>query len=223
MWSVSINRSISFPQLLELQEEKLLLLKPNLESMLLFAELKPTITLGSRQIHANAELERVAGIRARARHAGISIEHGERGGNETWHGPGQWVAFVITPLEKFTGDSKGVRKAVCNILGNVKEVVKEYVPDAVTEEGDRMGVWSAVDQNAGKIVSVGIKIKSGYITSGFSLNCHPSEFSFTGINPCGIAGARPDFIFEGRLPKEKWTSEFELIPAKILAIFSEHP
>lgn len=217
MWSVCINRNITFAQLLEIQEEKLLLLKPNLESMLLFAELKPTITLGSRQVHEHAQFERLDEAKRLAQQEGIDVIHGERGGNETWHGPGQWVGFVITPLEKFTGDPKGVRKAVCGILANVKEVVKHYVQDAVTEEGDRMGIWSS----QGKLVSVGIKIKGGYITSGFALNCYPTEHSFKGINPCGIAGAAPDFIFAGRRSKEKWAAEFETIPGKLLESFSK--
>lgn len=216
MWSVSIHRDITFAKLLELQEEKLNLLKPGQESMLLFAELKPTITLGSRQVHEHAQFERLKAVKLLAEQKEIDLIHGERGGNETWHGPGQWVGFVLSPLEKFTGDPKGVRKAVCGILAHVKSVVKEYVPDAVTEEGDRMGVWSS----KGKIVSVGIKIKGGYITSGFSLNCYPHEKSFIGINPCGIAGAGPDFIFQGRVSPEKWATEFELIPKKLLSSFT---
>jgi lipoate-protein ligase B len=220
MWSVSINRNLSFARLLEIQEEKLLLLKPNQESMLLFAELKPTITLGSRQVHEHAQFERLDAVKLLAEQKEIDVIHGERGGNETWHGPGQWVGFVLTPLEKFTGDPKGVRKAVCGILANVKNVVKEYVPEAVTEEGDRMGVWSPNPKTGGKIVSVGIKIKGGYITSGFALNCYPHEKSFMGINPCGIAGAAPDFIFQGRVPQEKWAEEFEKIPQKLLESFS---
>jgi lipoyl(octanoyl) transferase len=216
-WQVMIERNISFERLLEIQEEQLQLLKPNQESMLLFAELKPTITLGSRQVHERAQFERLEAVKMLAKEKQIEVIHGERGGNETWHGPGQWVGFVITPLEKFTGDSKGVRKAVCGILANVKSVVKEYVPDAVTEEGDRMGIWST----RGKVVSVGIKIKGGYITSGFALNCYPHEKSFMGINPCGIEGASADFIFAGRIPNEKWNSEFESIPQKIFMKFEE--
>lgn len=215
MWSVSINRNISFERLLEIQEEKLASLRPSQGSMLLFAELKPTITLGSRQVHSHAQFAHLDQVKDLAAREGIDVFHGERGGNETWHGPGQWVGFVITPLEKFTGDTKGVRKAVCGILHNVAEVVREYIPDAKIEEDDRMGIWSS----QGKVVSVGIKIKGGYITSGFALNCYPHEKSFMGINPCGIAGASADFIFQGKVEAEKWASEFESIPAKLVQSF----
>ena len=217
MWSVCINRNLSFERLLEIQEEKLRLLKPNQESMLLFSELNPTITLGSRQVHENAQFDRLNQVRVSAEANGIEVVHGHRGGNETWHGPGQWVGFVITPLEKFTGDPKGVRKAVCGILNHVAQVVREYIPDAVVENDDRMGIWST----SGKVVSVGIKIREGYITSGFALNCFPTKTSFFSINPCGIEGAIPDFIFKHGVSQEKWQQEFENIPGKIVEAFEK--
>jgi lipoate-protein ligase B len=216
-WEFSIHRNISFSRLLEIQEESLNRLRPESGSMLVFAELKPTITLGSRQIHENAQFSHLNQVKEIASREEIDIFHGERGGNETWHGPGQWVGFVVAPLEKFTGDPRGVRKAVCGILNCVLKTVKEYEPDAMIEEGDRMGIWSKY----GKIVSVGIKIRGGYITSGFALNCFPHAKSFMGIHPCGIAGASPDFIFSRHLSRERWNAEFDQIPLKILESFTQ--
>ena len=68
-------------------------------------------------------------------------------------------------------------------------------------------------------MSVGIKIKEGYVTSGFALNCIPSPQAFLGMDPCGIQGALPDFIFRESIPKEKWNEEFERIPKKVGATF----
>ena len=216
-WETTIERGISFARLLEIQEDGLTRLQPVQGSLLIMAELKPTITLGSRQIHENAQFSHLNQVKELAVREDIDIVHGERGGNETWHGPGQWVGFVVTPLEKFTGDPRGVRKAVCGILKRVHQVVKEYEPTAVVEEDDRMGIWS----KRGKIVSVGIKIRGGYITSGFALNCFPHQKSFMGINPCGIEGASADFIFPRNMPREQWEAEFQKIPAKILAAFEQ--
>ena len=162
-WEVTIQRGISFARLLEIQEEGLTRLQPEKGSLLILAELKSTITLGSRQIHENAQIAHLDRMKELAAREGVDVYHGERGGNETWHGPGQWVGFVVTPLEKFTGDPRGVRKAVCGILKRVHQVVKEYEPTAFVEEDDRMGIWS----KRGKIVSVGINIRGGYITRGF--------------------------------------------------------
>ncbi len=216
-WETTIERGISFARLLEIQEEGLTRLQPEKGSLLILAELKSTITLGSRQIHENAQIAHLDRMKELAAREGVDVYHGERGGNETWHGPGQWVGFVVTPLEKFTGDPRGVRKAVCGILKRVHRVVKEYEPTAVVEEDDRMGIWS----KRGKIVSVGIKIRGGYITSGFALNCFPHPTSFLGINPCGIAGAAPDFILSRNFPRDQWEQEFIKIPEKLIQSF-EH-
>ena len=147
----------------------------------------------------------------------VDLVAGERGGNETWHGPGQWVGFVLTPLEFFTGDSKGVRKAVYQILENVERVGKLYVPELHLEDGNRLGLWSA----RGKIVSVGIKIRSGYVSSGFSLNCIPRKEAFLGINHCGIADSIPDFLFQNSVCPSNWETEFTKLPQLIVESFSK--
>lgn len=215
MWSVSINRHtpdspFHFNDLLKLQETWLERLRPTEASALLFAELAPTVTLGARQIH---EPE----TRARFQALGdVEIVPGERGGNETWHGPGQWVGFVLTPLAVFTGDPKGVRRSVYKILENVERVVKSYVPEVHLEDGNRLGLWSS----RGKLVSVGIKIRGGYVTSGFALNCIPKAESFLGINPCGIENSIPDFIFTHGLDPAHWDEHFGQIPTQIVESFS---
>jgi lipoyl(octanoyl) transferase len=215
MWSVSINRHseahpFRFDDLLKLQEEALSEIRPHRESRLLFAELAPVITVGRRQIHNEGERARFEGL-------GIEFVSGERGGNETWHGPGQWTCFVLTPLDSFTGDPLGVRKAVYRILGHTLELCKKFIPEAHLREGAELGVWSLT----GKLVSVGIKINQGYITSGFALNCIPKSESFLGISPCGIADAHPDFLLRF-LPEMKQEEEFLKLPRLIQEIFSQH-
>ena len=220
MWYVSINRStpekkFTFADLIRLQEETLARISPQGESALLFAEVSPTVTLGARQVHDPKQDEYLAALRERLANAGVDLHAGERGGKETWHGPGQWVGFVVTPLEKFTGDSRGVRKAVCKILKQVLEVVHQYQSDAFIDEDDRLGIWNA----HGKLVSVGIKIKNGYVTSGFALNCMPHPLSFYGIDPCGLAGALPGFLLEGIAPEMR-EQEFQSLTSKLVQVFS---
>ncbi len=215
MWSVSINRHsaespFTFSDLLRLQAEWLERLRPKQESAILFAEVPPTVTLGARQMYEEETRSRFQAL------GEVDLIAGERGGNETWHGPGQWVGFILSPLDVFTGDSKGVRKAVYRILESVERVGKRYVPELHLEEGNRLGLWS----NRGKIVSVGIKIRGGYVSSGFSLNCIPQKEAFSGINPCGIADSIPDFLFQNSVAPEKWQDEFEKIPSLIVESFS---
>ena len=216
MWCVYINRSseeapFSFLDLLALQEKVLEEFLPHQRSAMLFAEVTPTVTLGARQLHDENQKERLEELKSTLSEAGIAVQAGGRGGKETWHGPGQWVVFLVTPLEKFSGDPRGVRKAVCKILNDALDVVKTFVPEARIEEGDRLGVWSP----SGKLVSVGIQVKKGYLSSGFAVNCFPHPHSFYGISPCGLAGERPDFLFQNRLAQSDWLKTFEALPAKI--------
>jgi lipoyl(octanoyl) transferase len=216
MWSVSINRHqperpFRFGDLLSLQGEVLAKIRPSGGSALLFAELPSTLTLGARQILSNSP--RVEALRLRR----VEVVSGERGGNETWHGPGQWVGFVLTPLLAFTGDSKGVRRAVHLILESVLPVAKRFIPEARIEEGSRLGIWS----DRGKLCSVGIKIRDGYTSSGFALNCIPNPEAFAGIDPCGIRGALPDFIFRDLGDGTQRSREFENVPSWLHSSFEK--
>ncbi len=212
MWSVFTNRHradhpFRFTDLLSLQTQVLAEIRPAEKSALLFAEVAPTLTLGARQMISEKE-------RARFEMLNLDLVAGERGGNETWHGPGQWVCFVLTPLAEFTGDSRGVRKAVYQILENVRQVAVEYLPEAHLREGPELGLWS----NRGKLASVGIKIRDGYVSSGFALNCIQNPLSFSGINPCGIAGSQADFILKNHSHPDL---EFSQIPSRIVSVFEK--
>jgi lipoate-protein ligase B len=198
-----------FEDLLRLQDEVLAQIRVNSESALVFAELAPVVTVGRRQLNDSHELSRLKTL-------GIEIVSGERGGNETWHGPGQWTCFVLTPLKSFTGDALGVRKAVHRILGHTLTLTQKYLSDSHLREGSELGIWST----EGKLVSVGIKINNGYITSGFAVNCIPNPNAFLGINPCGISNARPDFLFR-ELAGDALDAEFLKLPSLIREIFSE--
>jgi lipoate-protein ligase B len=201
--------------LIALQNRVLADLRPVRGSAILFAELPSTITLGARQALDPSLLQWIPSLKLR----GIEIETGERGGNETWHGPGQWVGFVLTPLQEFTGDSKGVRLAVHQTLELLMPTVRTYVPDAKIEEGSRLGIWS----EEGKLASIGIKIRDGYTSSGFALNCIPNPDAFPGIHPCGIPDAKPDFLFRQSVDAESWSKEFLKIPDRIAGDFSVSP
>jgi len=217
MWSVYINRHspehpFRFSDLLKLQDEVLESLRPVRGSAILFAELPPTLTLGARQVHLGDE--RTAFLKTLP----IEVVSGERGGNETWHGPGQWVGFVLTPLLEFSGHDRGVRVAVMKMLNLIEPVVKGYLPEAAIEDGSRLGIWAA----HGKVASIGIKIRDGYTSSGFAINCVPNPAAFLGIDPCGIASARPDFLFRDLNPLEHPEKEFLKIPHMIKESFEKN-
>lgn len=223
MWSVYIRRStpehsFSFADLLALQDEVLAELKTrpaHQQHAILFAEVNPVVTLGARQVHDETQRAHLDALSGLLKSHGIELHSGERGGKETWHGPGQWIGFVLTPLLDFTGEARGVRKAVYRILDSVKKTVNLFEPQAKIENDDRLGIWS----ERGKLVSIGIKIKDGFITSGFSINCLPHATSFFGIDPCGLSNAQADFLFKNRVSEAFFEQEFSRLPGRLISFF----
>ncbi|MDR2814085.1 MAG: lipoyl(octanoyl) transferase LipB, partial [Prevotellaceae bacterium] len=107
-----------------------------------------------------------------------------RGGDITYHGPGQLVAYPIVRLDRL---GVGVREYVHRL----EEVVIRTV-GAYGLAGERMdkatGVWLATGTpNAGKICAVGVRCSHAITMHGFALNVSTDLTYFTFINPCGFA------------------------------------
>lgn len=151
------------------------------EGVLIFSELSPVITLGQRAQKDPVE----GGLKHRPQEyfaAGIPIIEVERGGLATWHGPGQWVVFPVEQIEKLTGDSRGVRRAVDLLLGVAQDTAQAFGVKTEIREGSELGLWG----NGGKLASVGIKISEGVLQHGMAFNVFRNEQSFWGLNPCGL-------------------------------------
>jgi lipoyl(octanoyl) transferase len=141
---------------------------------LLLLEHPHVITLGSSSQEKNLLLspeEREA--------KGIELFEVGRGGDVTYHGPGQLVGYPILDL-------KPDRKDLHRYLRDLEEVLivllSHFGIVSGREEG-LTGVW--VPQ--GKLAAIGVRISSGWITShGFALNVDPDLDFFSSIIPCGI-------------------------------------
>lgn len=106
----------------------------------------------------------------------------ERGGDVTYHGPGQLVAYPIMALPH----AKAVRPFVEALERAVVEVAASYgVAAAPSPERGRTGVW--VDGR--KLAAIGIKVVGRVTMHGLALNVDPDLDDFAGIVPCGIADA----------------------------------
>lgn len=105
----------------------------------------------------------------------------ERGGDMTWHGPGQLVGYPILDLR-----SRGLRPAdyVRLIEGVVIDALDSFDIDATTVRG-RPGVWVA----GAKVAAIGVAIRGGISMHGFALNVSCDVKWFDAIVPCGIADA----------------------------------
>jgi len=114
-----------------------------------------------------------------------------RGGEYTYHGPGQRVAYVMLDVAQRGRD---VRAFVKSLEAWIIGALREFNVDAFTRDG-RVGVWVDRSQPGGalredKIAAIGIRLKRWVSFHGISLNVEPDLSHFGGITPCGIADPR---------------------------------
>ena len=106
-----------------------------------------------------------------------------RGGQFTYHGPGQRIAYVMLDLRKRGPD---VRRYVCNLEDWVIGALSTFNVTGERRDG-RVGIW--VDRGAGredKIAAIGVRIRRWVTFHGVSINVDPDLSHFSGIVPCGI-------------------------------------
>jgi lipoyl(octanoyl) transferase len=159
-------------------QQKLVTLRQSdqIPDQLLLLEHPPVITLGRGGDPANllapAEVLRANGVR---------FYETTRGGDITYHGPGQIVGYPILHLGEGHRD---VRKYVTKLEEVLIRTVASYGITAARAEGNR-GIW--VGNN--KIGAVGVRIARWVTSHGFALNVNTDLEHFRFITPCGIRGA----------------------------------
>lgn len=114
------------------------------------------------------------------RQLGAEVVEIERGGDVTWHGPGQLVGYPILHLSRHREDLHWYLRTLEQSL--IDALATLGIP-AVRERG-KTGVWTA----GGKIASLGIHVKQWVTLHGFALNVHPDLQWFDHIVPCGLSG-----------------------------------
>ena len=112
----------------------------------------------------------------------IPVFHVERGGDVTYHGPGQMVVYPILDLKEY-----GYR--LVRYIGQLEEVILRVLKDFGIE-GRRDPLNRGVWVNGEKIASVGVAIKQWISFHGFSLNYETDLKYFELINPCGLEGKK---------------------------------
>ncbi len=161
---------VEYTQALELQRQLVAQRKAgDLDDTLLLLEHPPVFTLGRRRTAADNVL--LPGD--------TPVVQVERGGDVTWHGPGQLVGYPIVLLQPGEQDLhlvlRRLEDALIALLGELD------LPDAGRKEG-HTGVWC----RGRKLVSLGVAV-SGWVTfHGFALNVDCDLGWFRRINPCGL-------------------------------------
>ena len=148
-------------------------LKGDIKDTLLLLEHPPTITLGrsSKPVHLLASEDELKA-------AGIAVVEVDRGGDITYHGPGQLVGYPIFDLRNHGQDLhlflRNMEGALIHSLSAFGLEGRRFAPHT--------GVWVR-DQ---KIAAIGIKVSKWISTHGFALNVNPDMSHFSLLVPCGI-------------------------------------
>jgi lipoic acid synthetase len=148
---------------------------PRDEGVLILLEHPPIITIGRSGTDENILVSKEALERA-----GVGVTETNRGGDVTYHGPGQVVGYPILPLG-FHG--KDVHAYMRRLESMIMATLWEYGIQATRREG-LTGVWTA----SGKIASIGIAVSHWIVYHGFALNVAPNLEHFKLIHPCGLVG-----------------------------------
>lgn len=193
-------------------QEKLLAArqKDEIEDTLLLVEHPSTLTLGVR-----GKLSNILVTSAVLKNKNIDIYEVNRGGDVTYHGPGQIVGYPIINLSNYGHDIK-------KFIWNIEEVFirllqKEFDIIAQREDKKYTGVWIG-DK---KITAIGIAVKHWVTMHGFAFNVNTNLEHFNLINPCGLidkgvtslqelTGAKQDFNLLNQLVIDYFCEVFEL-------------
>jgi lipoyl(octanoyl) transferase len=112
---------------------------------------------------------------------GAEVVHSDRGGQVTYHGPGQLVGYPICLLDQHPD--------VWRFVGRVEEALTEVATgfglQARGERGDLTGVWVG----DAKLAAIGMRVSRGVTSHGFALNCATDLARFNAIVPCGLPEA----------------------------------
>ena len=144
---------------------------------------------------------------------GIPVVRTDRGGQITYHGPGQVIGYLMLDIHRL---GLGVRELVSRMEGAVIDLLGEYHISSESRKG-APGVY--VD--GAKIASLGLKIKKGCCYHGIALNADMDLEPFSAINPCGYAGLRLTQLrdlgvtdgIEMLSRKLAWRLQLRLLPA----------
>ena len=178
LWVVDLGRR-TYADVLELQRAvaRARISGEIAQDVLLFVEHEPVITLGrsSKDAHLVANPEQ---LQAR----GVEVFEVERGGDVTFHGPGQLVGYPIIDLKRHKQD-----------LHWYLRQVEEALIVALREfgiEGERVAKYTGVWTGGRKIASIGVHARDWVTWHGFALNVSTELSYFDLIVPCGI----PDVV-----------------------------
>ncbi len=163
---------------------------------LLLLEHPPVLTLGR-----NAGRENIVATDAELAARGVAVHVVKRGGDVTYHGPGQLVGYPVMDLRELRVES-GARMGVVDFVRRLEEVLIRVAGEFGVRAGrvaGRTGVWTAPVSGSSpgtppgsltaerKLAAIGVHVSRGVTSHGFALNVSTDLRDFGWIVPCGIA------------------------------------
>jgi lipoyl(octanoyl) transferase len=108
-----------------------------------------------------------------------------RGGEYTYHGPGQRVAYVMMDLKKRQSEPD-IKKYVWQLEEWIIQTLAEFGITGERREG-RVGIWVVTPEGEKKIAAIGVRVRHWVTYHGIAINVNPDLSHFNGIVPCGIS------------------------------------
>ncbi len=198
--------------------------KGELENTFYLVEHPPVLTLGRR-----AERKNILASDEILEKEGVELFNVERGGDVTYHGPGQIVGYPVLKLEDF---GKDLHKYVADIEEIFVQLLKnEYGIETTKDKGKYTGVYIG----SRKITAIGIAVRKWISFHGFAFNVKTDLKHFDWIIPCGLAdrsvtsleketGSSIDFGKVKLQTAEYFSKIFaaDLVQRKLEEVYNEH-
>ena len=214
-WAVQFDEPVPYQTGLDLQHRLLAARQADkIPDTILILQHTPTVTLGNRG-RDNYLLKTPEEYRA----LGIEVFHAERGGDVTYHAPGQWVLYPVIYLGGSEADSHGY-------LWNLEEVALRTLADFGIEgfrRDGKNGAWT----EQGKVAAIGFRLKRWVAFHGMSFNVDLDLQGFQTIVPCGLVGqpvASMKTVLGNSCPsmqavRDRLLSNFSTVCARDLDVF----
>ena len=143
----------------------------NTDDEIWFVQHKPVFTLGRSGNKSNFLVD-----------SDIPLVQSDRGGDVTYHGPGQLIVYCLIDLKR-------LQLGVKSLVHGLEEVIIQYLSE-FDVLGQRMQSAPGVYVQGDKLASLGLRVRNGCSFHGLSINVDMDIKPFTCINPCGLKGMK---------------------------------
>lgn len=195
----------------KMEAQALARMRDEVPDTLFLLEHEPVLTLGRRADRGN-----IVAPEAQLSAAGVEVHETGRGGDVTYHGPGQIVGYPIISLAP---ERKDVRRYVHDLEEVMIRVCAGYEIEAGRVEG-LIGAWVGSSRKVG---AIGVRISKWVTSHGFALNVNPDLGDFGLIVPCGISDRGVTSIAKEAARDIDFEQAVDRTEAAFRAIFGDRP